>query len=51
MFHKKSPTELELLKTLMVVTNIAVMLLKTLRCGVYGQPHTDYFRVWVACNY
>lgn len=30
MFDKKSPAELEPLKTLMVVTNITVMLLKTL---------------------
>lgn len=30
MFHKKSPAELEPLKTLMVVTNITLMLLKTL---------------------
>lgn len=54
MLHKKSPAELEPLKTLIVVTNITPMLLKTLRYGVYGWPHPNtphYFRVGVTCNY
>lgn len=38
MLHKKSPSELEPLKTLMVVINITVILLKTLRHGMHGDP-------------